>query len=240
MGLACGMSDADKHPTRQRLVAAPAPGLCLDFANTCFWRGSEAPTESLADYAALAQWLLQAAVIDVGTAASLALLPGADADAARQLFKDALQLRELMYRLFAAEADAESEGGGGGGDAADNKTSGEAQMKLDAAELAGWIARTPPRQQGVFDHRGPPYAGWQLPMHTPSAAEVLAPVLWSAADLLLALQRLRLRACANPKCRWLFLDDSKAGSRRWCSMSSCGNRAKVRRHFLRHSGKEAG
>lgn len=218
------MTDAEQQPTRQRLVPAPAPGLCLDFANTRFWRGSEAPTESLADYAALAQWLQQAAVIDADTAASLALLPGADAAASQQLFQDALALRELMYRLFGSLAEPGA----------------EAQARQDAAELTGWIARTPPRQQGVFDHRGPPHAGWQLPMHTPSAPEVLAPVLWSAADLLLALHRLRLRACANPKCRWLFLDDSKAGSRRWCSMSSCGNRAKVRRHFLRHSGKEAG
>jgi predicted RNA-binding Zn ribbon-like protein len=48
----------------------------------------------------------------------------------------------------------------------------------------------------------------------------------------------RLRQCANAKCRWLFVDDSKGGSRRWCSMSTCGNRAKVQRHALRKAGRE--
>jgi predicted RNA-binding Zn ribbon-like protein len=46
----------------------------------------------------------------------------------------------------------------------------------------------------------------------------------------------RVRRCANPECGWLFLDDSRAGKRRWCSMSSCGNRAKARRHY--HKSKE--
>jgi hypothetical protein len=46
----------------------------------------------------------------------------------------------------------------------------------------------------------------------------------------------RVRRCANPECGWLFLDDSRAGKRRWCSMSSCGNRARARRHY--HKGEE--
>ena len=43
----------------------------------------------------------------------------------------------------------------------------------------------------------------------------------------------RVRQCANPDCGWLFLDNSKSGNRRWCSMSACGNRAKAHRHYLR-------
>ena len=74
-------------------------------------------------------------------------------------------------------------------------------------------------------------------MVSPVASEVLAPVLWSAADLALAAQRVRLRQCANEKCRWLFVDDSKGGSRRWCSMSTCGNHAKMQRHALRKAGR---
>ena len=37
---------------------------------------------------------------------------------------------------------------------------------------------------------------------------------------------LRLKVCASPDCRWSFLDTSRNRSRRWCSMSGCGNRAK--------------
>jgi predicted RNA-binding Zn ribbon-like protein len=41
----------------------------------------------------------------------------------------------------------------------------------------------------------------------------------------------------NDQCGWLFMDDSKNGSRRWCSMRSCGNRAKAQRHYLRSKQK---
>jgi predicted RNA-binding Zn ribbon-like protein len=43
----------------------------------------------------------------------------------------------------------------------------------------------------------------------------------------------RLRICANDGCRWVFEDTSRTGRRRWCSMSSCGNRAKAARHRAR-------
>jgi predicted RNA-binding Zn ribbon-like protein len=42
------------------------------------------------------------------------------------------------------------------------------------------------------------------------------------------LSRERLRSC--PRCGWLFLDTSRGGKRRWCSMQVCGNREKVSRH----------
>lgn len=43
----------------------------------------------------------------------------------------------------------------------------------------------------------------------------------------------RLRLCASETCRWLFVDRSPSGRRRWCDMRVCGNRAKVRRHRAR-------
>ena len=46
----------------------------------------------------------------------------------------------------------------------------------------------------------------------------------------------RLRACADETCRWVFYDDSRTGRRRWCDMSSCGNRAKAARHRARVKG----
>ena len=44
----------------------------------------------------------------------------------------------------------------------------------------------------------------------------------------------RLRPCANPECSLFFLDRSRGGAGRWCSMAACGNRAKARRHYERH------
>ena len=43
----------------------------------------------------------------------------------------------------------------------------------------------------------------------------------------------RLRVCANPGCRYLFIDRSRTGRRRWCDMRTCGNQAKVARHRAR-------
>jgi predicted RNA-binding Zn ribbon-like protein len=40
----------------------------------------------------------------------------------------------------------------------------------------------------------------------------------------------RLRACANTECNLFLIDHSRPGTARWCSMATCGNRAKVRAH----------
>ena len=43
----------------------------------------------------------------------------------------------------------------------------------------------------------------------------------------------RLRICESDTCRWVFYDGSPTGRRRWCSMETCGNRAKAARHRAR-------
>lgn len=58
-------------------------------------------------------------------------------------------------------------------------------------------------------------------------------VAGSLAHYLAEHDRRRLRVCADESCRWLFVDRSPAGRRRWCDMRTCGNRAKVARHRAR-------
>jgi hypothetical protein len=48
----------------------------------------------------------------------------------------------------------------------------------------------------------------------------------------------RLRPCANDECRLFLLDRSRPGTARWCSMKSCGNRLKARRHYQRARGEQ--
>jgi hypothetical protein len=74
-------------------------------------------------------------------------------------------------------------------------------------------------------------ARWRLPDHTGLDLPLLASA-GAAADLLGAPDRNWVRACPGDDCGWLFLD--KHGRRRWCSMASCGNRAKVRAYASRH------
>lgn len=46
----------------------------------------------------------------------------------------------------------------------------------------------------------------------------------------------RIRECSADDCRLVYLDTSRSGNRRWCSMQRCGNRAKVRAHRARAAG----
>lgn len=56
----------------------------------------------------------------------------------------------------------------------------------------------------------------------------------SAASLLCNRDELaRVRICPGDPCAWLFVDESRNGRRRWCSMETCGNRDKARRHYDR-------
>jgi predicted RNA-binding Zn ribbon-like protein len=57
---------------------------------------------------------------------------------------------------------------------------------------------------------------------------VTAVLAMLAVEGFFTLPRERLRSC--PRCGWLFLDTSRGGKRRWCSMRVCGNREKVSRH----------
>ena len=65
---------------------------------------------------------------------------------------------------------------------------------------------------------------------------LLAPVAVAAARLAVEADAARLRPCAARDCTRWFLDTSKGGRRRWCSMTTCGNRAKVARFRRRHAG----
>lgn len=62
----------------------------------------------------------------------------------------------------------------------------------------------------------------------------LGQIALSTAGVLASPTRERLRICADDECRWVFLDRSKNRSRRWCSMSDCGNLAKARRFRAKH------
>lgn len=83
-------------------------------------------------------------------------------------------------------------------------------------------------QDGRWEWQTTPVAALDLP------AQV---ILDDALDLL--ARGARVRKCASDRCGWLFLDTSKNHSRRWCSMDSCGNRAKTRRHYERHRARQS-
>jgi predicted RNA-binding Zn ribbon-like protein len=192
------------------LISAVREGLCLDYANTLSWRGSRTPIETLHDLAGLLGWIERSAGADAEAAREIRSWACADASPAAGVFTAAIAMREVIFRIFSAVA-----------------FDGPVR-KADFAELKSAVAKAPARKQLVPSAGG--YA-WRIEPFRPSVEDILAPVLWAAADLLLNAARRRIRHCANERCLWLFVDESKNGARRWCDMTSCGNRAKARRHY---------
>jgi predicted RNA-binding Zn ribbon-like protein len=187
------------------VIPAPAADLSLAYANTRYFRGTPSPTEQLQSPDDVLRW-----------SAKVTHLPAAMLrrfERSAVLLEEAIEVRETIYRCFAAVA------------------TGRAPTEKDLGALNAALMEAPPRQRVRT-------SGWDVGFPQPWITTLLAPVLWSAADLLVGPQLSRVRQCANPACGWLFLDTSKGGNRRWCSMSACGNRAKAHRHYMRHKDAE--
>ncbi len=205
------MTDAADAPW----IAAPAEELCLDFANSRYWRGSAAPSDELEGVDALVAWCEAREGLPAAQGAALRRWAAAQGGAAAELFAEALRLREAIYRLFHAAA------------------AKAAPRATDVAILNRALAQAAERR--AVEPCGDGF-GWRVGAGAPGTVPLLTPVLWSAGDLLVSRRLAKVRSCANPQCGWLFLDDSKSGNRRWCSMSACGNRAKAHRHYQRKRG----
>jgi predicted RNA-binding Zn ribbon-like protein len=188
---------------------------CLAFANTLSWRGREAPLEELGDLDDLLQWAAGSVGLAAEVVGELESWAHQRPAMAAELLAEAIALREVIYRIFSALA------------------SGDTVSDQDLAALNRALAAAPSRDRLAPTDAG---YGWQIGPAALSAATLLAPVLWSASDLMVSDRRQRVRLCSNAQCLWLFLDQSKGGTKRWCAMAACGNRAKARRHYRRTRG----
>ncbi|MFC3833716.1 MULTISPECIES: CGNR zinc finger domain-containing protein [Deinococcus] len=190
-----------------------AERLCLDFANTVDWHDTDHPGERVHTPADVIRWAAEAGALDATTAAALHAHAAAHPRRAAALLARARALREVIYRVFSALSHGHS-------------PLPEDLGALDTARLEA--AR---HQRLVPDgHRFT--LTWDAPGD--DLNRVWWPVALDAADLLTGGPLERVRQCADDRgCGWLFLDTSKAGRRRWCSMEDCGNRAKAQRHRQR-------
>ncbi len=210
------MSITNRARISHRHIVAPRVNLSIDFANTLEWRGSTAH-ETISGLADLINWLGSVNALPSRAIEDLARWFEAHPRCAAAVYEDAIAIRETLYGLLRALA------------------KGASPLGDELQQLNRALSETFPRIKLERDEAN---FGWQIEV-TPTAAGMLAPVLWSAADLLAISAATRLRECANERCLWLFIDDSKNGTRRWCSMQACGNRAKAHRHYLKHKGSEA-
>jgi predicted RNA-binding Zn ribbon-like protein len=67
--------------------------------------------------------------------------------------------------------------------------------------------------------------GWAAPVR---ATQALSTIAREMVELLAGPLSGRIRVCAGENCPLVFVDSSRPGARRWCSMERCGNRHKVR------------
>ncbi|MET8828733.1 ABATE domain-containing protein [Streptomyces sp. NPDC004610] len=68
-----------------------------------------------------------------------------------------------------------------------------------------------------------------------TGTQLLSTVARDAIDLFSGPYADRVRECGSGTCSLLFVDTSRPGRRRWCSMEHCGNLAKVRAHRARRA-----
>jgi predicted RNA-binding Zn ribbon-like protein len=210
----------EKGPTGTAAHAFELSGgrLCLDFVNTVAGDRAAAARERMDSYAALLAWARQAGAIEEAPARRLLAEARRRPGDAAAVHRDALALREALYRTFLAAAE------------------GTAPADADVALVSSLLG-------AALAHRRIARSGgscccklvWDDP---PGALDApLWRVAASAAELLTSDDDLsRVRVCGlheTAECSWLFLDTTRGRTRRWCSMKDCGNKAKARRHYAR-------
>ncbi|MCW5729328.1 MAG: ABATE domain-containing protein [Alphaproteobacteria bacterium] len=210
------MDAKDRNGQPATLVVVAPEGLCLDFANTRQWRGRPEPVETLKSAPDLLDWLRSALHPSEPPTQALMARWEAERGSAEADLAAAIALRETIHGIF------------------DRVAQGMAPEDADLDGLNQALATLPARRGLARSSAGG--FGWKLVLAPSILPDLLAPILWSAADLLVKPLPARVQRCANRECLWLFVDDSKSGNRRWCSMSSCGNRAKAQRHYRRRKG----
>jgi predicted RNA-binding Zn ribbon-like protein len=185
----------------------------LDFTNTVDWRGTGRDHDWLGDFSDLLAWCHRTAFLPEPAIAELARRAAAHPRQAAAALQQALELREAAAALLRAAL-------GGRSPAAEplgvfNRYLGKA---LSHAVL----------QPGTGSERN-----YRLELVTGDAPleDVTLRLARQAADLLTAFDPSRLKVCGNPECGWMFLDNTRNASRRWCDMAACGNRAKAKRYY---------
>lgn len=215
------MSDDPGHPEHR---SGPVPFLfggrvCLDFVNTVNSRSRPATRDYLPDVSNLIDWTWQVGLFDHDTICRLRKQAEALPEEAAAAFETAIELRETLYRIL------------------HSVLQGRAADEADLGSLVAVAKQARRAQELVPERQG---FRWTL---REEAAGLLAPVFavsLSAVELLTREDLSRLKECPAPEgCGWLFYDQTKNRSRRWCSMEHCGSTAKARRFAERQRGAAA-
>jgi predicted RNA-binding Zn ribbon-like protein len=177
--------------------------LCLDFANSVDWSPAGEPLAPTTDALRSPRALARWGRRLGVVRGRLSAVHATELEAARAL-------RAVLHRVFSALAQERR----------------PRRADLDA------LARDHAAAAGAARLAAGDDGAWRLDWQPSDRRIVRFAVAVDAVALLADPARLaRVRRCPGPDCGWLFLDTS--GRRRWCSMSTCGSRVKMRRLYER-------
>jgi len=184
-----------------------AGALCLDFVNTVGGIRTGVHDDRLESYADLVDWAVLGGATTPNQGDTLRLIARRRPELSVKVLGDAKALREALYAVFLAEAQHRHPA---------RPTLEFINQKLGLAMSHLRITRGAEKYEWT----------WEPPEMLDAP---LWPVVHDAGEVLASRSLERLRECASDACGWFFLDLTKNHSRRWCTMSGCGNRAKGRR-----------
>jgi predicted RNA-binding Zn ribbon-like protein len=192
--------------------------LWLDFVNT-----DEAPRheqgDQLRSFEAFLAWLERTALIDPDRRVALERRAQEQPASATAALHEARRIRTYLRPL-----------------AEKGPNASERTRLLAITEINRVLGRSTGVRRVEHDPRDGSFRRTFVPSGDAFSALII-PVVESAADALVMGDLPRVRRCAaDPACTRVFLDTSRSGRRRWCDMTTCGNRAKAARH--RATGKE--
>ena len=191
--------------------------VCLDFVNTLDDRFSAEPKELLQHYVDLARFAEDTGILTDLQVDRLMTRSMQQPDPAKRALASALQLREAISEIFYALA---------------------RKKPMPAAAVVILNQHVQEVAQHLALVAGRRHFEWKFESDSNDLFAPLWPIARDAAELLASERLEYVRACASKTCEWLFLDESKNHRRRWCDMTTCGNRAKVRRFYTRRKKAE--
>jgi predicted RNA-binding Zn ribbon-like protein len=192
--------------------------VCLDFVNTLDDRFTPDAKELLKHYVDLARFAEDTGILPDQQVDRLMTRSMEQPDKAQRALASAIQLREAISDIFYALANKKA---------------------VPAAALAVLNSQAQEAAQHLTLVAGKKGFAWKFDADGYDLFAPLWPIARDAAQLLASERTEYVRACASKTCEWLFLDESKNHRRRWCDMTKCGNRAKVKRFYVRQKRSAA-
>ena len=180
----------------------------LDFLNTVDAQGRSADHNRLTSYTSALAWSVAAGLMEKTESQRVDEAASCSPEDAAQALSDLVEWRESVHRVLTAIANNEEPPPIDWkiAELSIQKAISTALLSRDTAGLTTWRVRdtsdlTTLRQKLA------------LGLHALLGTDLV----------------INLKLCEG--CSWMFIDPSKNHRRRWCSMATCGNRAKAKRNY---------